>query len=80
MGSEDSKWTKTLTGPFRVLLTTIGKVDCLATRLISDPTTIEMGPTGVSVRSAGNAGIAANPMEAAIATIRTIVIFFNFGP
>jgi hypothetical protein len=38
-------------------------------------------PSGkVTVLSAGNAGIAANPMEAAIATIRTIVIFFNFEP
>jgi hypothetical protein len=45
---------------------------------MSDPATIATTPSGASVRTAGNAGIAANPKDAAIATIKTIVIFFNF--
>jgi hypothetical protein len=45
-----------------------------------EPLSIEAPEAGVAVRSAGNAGIAAIPMEAAMATIKTIVIFFNFEP
>jgi hypothetical protein len=48
--------------------------------VISDPLSIETPGEGVSVSSAGKAGIAAIPMEAAMATIKTIVIFFNFEP
>jgi hypothetical protein len=47
---------------------------------MSDPPTIETPGAGVSVRSAGKAGIAARAVEAAIATIRTIVNFFIFEP
>jgi hypothetical protein len=62
------------------LFTTTGKLDSLATRVMSDPPRIETPSAGTTVLSAGNAGIAANPIEAAMATIRTIVIFFNFEP
>jgi hypothetical protein len=45
-----------------------------------EPLAIEAPGAGVSVLSAGKAGIAAIPMEAAIATTKTIVIFFKFEP
>jgi hypothetical protein len=63
-----------------LLVTTTGKVDCLETRVISDPPTIAAPGAGVAFSSFGKAGIAAIPIEAAIATIKTIVIFFNFEP
>jgi hypothetical protein len=62
------------------LVTTTGTLDCLATKVMFEPLSIEAPEAGVAVRSAGNAGIAAIPMEAAMATIKTIVIFFNFEP
>jgi hypothetical protein len=79
-GLVDTKCTITLTSLFRLLFTTTGKLDSLATKVISDPPTIEAPGAGVSVLSFGNAGIAAIPIEAAMATIRTTVIFFNFEP
>jgi hypothetical protein len=79
-GLVETRCTITLASLLWLLLTTTGKVDCLATSVISDPPRIETPSGNTTVLSVGNAGIAANPIEAAIATIRTIVIFFNFEP
>jgi hypothetical protein len=79
-GLVETRCTITRTGLPWLLFTTTGKLDSLATRVMSDPPRIETPSAGTTVLSAGNAGIAANPIEAAIATIRTIVIFFNFEP